>query len=190
LPSLSQIDEDEREIISSQIDNHINTPLTSSCGRLFDAVSALMNLCRTISFEGQAAIAFEMVASDSGHLSPYPFHIEKIGGLWQVMLKPLFHALLSDLSDGVSSASISRRFHETVAHVIGEMAALLSKETGVKKVVLSGGCFQNRLLMGLTLPLLRKQGLECFTHSQVPCNDGGISLGQAAVAHAATEGEG
>jgi hydrogenase maturation protein HypF len=106
------------------------------------------------------------------------------------MLKELFRALLSDLSGGASPALISRRFHETVADIIREMTAMLSKETGIKRVVLSGGCFQNRLLLELTLPLLRRHGLESFTHRQVPCNDGGISLGQAAIAHATMAGEG
>ncbi|MGA2106186.1 MAG: carbamoyltransferase HypF [Syntrophorhabdales bacterium] len=189
-PSLSQIDKDERQVITAQIEGRINTPLTSSCGRLFDAVSALLNVCRTISFEGQAAIALEMVAAEGKHLSPYPFGIKKVEGVWQVMLKELFQALLSDLSGGANPALISRRFHETVADIIREMTAMLSKETGIKRVVLSGGCFQNRLLLELTLPLLRRHGLESFTHRQVPCNDGGISLGQAAIAHATMAGEG
>ncbi len=188
--SLSQIEADERQAITAQIEGPINTPLTSSCGRLFDAVSALLGVCRTISFEGQAAIALEMIAAAGSHLSPYPFRIEKVEGVRQVMLKELIQALLSDLSDHIDPAIISRRFHETVAEMIGKMASMLSEESGIKKVVLSGGCFQNRLLLDLTLPILQERGLSSFTHCQVPCNDGGISLGQAAIAHATMTGEG
>jgi hydrogenase maturation protein HypF len=190
LPSLSGITDEERTIIASQIDNRINTPLTSSCGRLFDAVSALLGICTSTTFEGQAAIALEMTAAAGRRLSPYPFRIEMVNGVRQVMLKDLFQALLSDLSDGVDPAFISRRFHETMAEMIGEMVSLLSEETGIKKITLSGGCFQNRLLLDLTLPILRERGLDSFTHREVPCNDGGISLGQAAIAHATMTGEG
>jgi hydrogenase maturation protein HypF len=189
LPSLRGITDEERAIIVSQIDNRINTPSTSSCGRLFDAVSALLGICTSTTYEGQAAVALEMAAAEGRNLSPYPFRIDWVDGMGQVMIKDLFQALVSDLSDNVDPGVISRRFHETVAEIIGEMVTALSEETGIKKVVLSGGCFQNRLLMDLTLPILQERGLESFTHRQVPCNDGAISLGQAAIAHATLTGE-
>ena len=183
MPSLLQIPEEERAIIAAQVARRINTPLTSSCGRLFDAVAALLNLSRTITFEGQAAIALEMIAA-GGPADPYPFSIREEDGQRQVTLGSLFSALISDAMGGASLPEIATRFHHTVARMIGEVAALISQETGIREVVLSGGCFQNRLLTDLTAALLTASGLSCFTHRQVPCNDGGIALGQAAVAHA------
>jgi hydrogenase maturation protein HypF len=183
MPFLLQIPDEERSIIAAQVARRINTPLTSSCGRLFDAVAALLNLCRTITFEGQAAIALEMIAA-GGPGSPYPFSIREEDGRQQVKLGELFSALVSDAMSGVSLPEIATRFHHTVARMIRDVAALISGQTGIREVVLSGGCFQNRLLADLTVALLTASGLRCFTHRQVPCNDGGIALGQAAVAHA------
>ncbi len=182
LPSIAGINADERDIILSQMAKGINTPLTSSCGRLFDSVSALLGLRRTITFEGQAAIAIEMAAARSGSAVPYPFRLEKEDGVWQVKLKQLFYSLVEEITSGVPIPEISFRFHVTLADVIREVTTLVSRDTGITKVVLSGGCFQNRLLLSLTLPLMARTGLTCFMHRQVPCNDGGLALGQAAVA--------
>jgi hydrogenase maturation protein HypF len=184
LPSLSEIPAEEREIITAQIANRINTPLTSSCGRLFDAIAALLGICRTITFEGQAAIALEMVAAPAGPATPYPFSVDKAEGRFQVRLGELIGAIINDAVQGVGVPEIALRFHHTVAHVIRRVSLLLSEETGIKTVVLSGGCFQNRLLAELAVSLLTASGLRCVTHRQVPCNDGGIALGQAVVAHA------
>jgi hydrogenase maturation protein HypF len=184
LPSLSAIPAEEREIITAQIANRINTPLTSSCGRLFDAIAALLGICRTITFEGQAAIALEMVAAPNGPATPYPFSVDKAEGRFQVRLGELIGAIINDAVQGVGVPEIALRFHHTVAHVIRRVSLLLSEETGIKTVVLSGGCFQNRLLAELAVSLLTASGLRCVTHRQVPCNDGGIALGQAVVAHA------
>ena len=183
MPFLLQIPEEERAIIAAQVARRINTPLTSSCGRLFDAVAALLNLCGTITFEGQAAIALEMIAA-GGLGKPYPFSIREEDGRWKVKLGELFSALIPDAMSGVSLSEIATRFHHTVACMIRDVAAIISRQTGIREVVLSGGCFQNRLLTDLANALLTSSGLRCFTHRQVPCNDGGIALGQAAVAHA------
>jgi hydrogenase maturation protein HypF len=91
---------------------------------------------------------------------------------------------VDELHTGRSVGSISRRFHATVAAVIGSMVRRIAERTSVAEVVLSGGCFQNRLLLDLTLPLLKRGGLRTYVHRQVPCNDGGIALGQAVVANA------
>jgi hydrogenase maturation protein HypF len=167
------------------MEGRINTPLTSSCGRLFDAVSALLGICGTTTFEGQAAVALEMAAFDAADLPAYPFDINEIDGVRQVGLKRLFEALLDDIFGGVAVGLISRRFHATLAAMIGEMAELLSARTGIRSVALSGGCFQNRLLTGMSIDLLLKRGFTCLTHRRVPCNDGGVSLGQAAIGSAA-----
>jgi hydrogenase maturation protein HypF len=185
LPSLAAIPAEEREIIAAAIANRINTPLTSSCGRLFDAVAALLGLGRSITFEGQAAIALEMAAADGGSVAPYPFFIQKADGVSQVRLGALLRGVVTDAANGVGIPEIALRFHHTVAAVIRDVSLLLSRQTGIKTVVLSGGCFQNKLLTDLAAALLAASGLACVTHRQVPCNDGGIALGQAAVAHAA-----
>jgi hydrogenase maturation protein HypF len=183
LPSLLRIPEEEQAVIAAQVAQGINTPLTSSCGRLFDAVAALLDLCGTITFEGQAAIALEMIASQ-GPVDPYPFSIEEEGGKRVIKVGGLIAALASDAEDGKDVSHIAARFHHTMARIVGDVAAHISRQTGIKDVVLSGGCFQNRLLTDLTAAVLGASGLRCLTHRQVPCNDGGISLGQAAVASA------
>ena len=183
LPSLLRIPEEEQAVIAAQVAQGINTPLTSSCGRLFDAVAALLDLCETITFEGQAAIALEMIASQ-GPVDPYPFSIGEQDGKRVIKVGGLIAALASDAEDGKDVSHIAARFHHTVARMIGDAAAHISRQTGIRDVVLSGGCFQNRLLTDLTAAVLGASGLRCLTHRQVPCNDGGISLGQAAVASA------
>ena len=182
LPFLARISDEERAIITAQVAQRINTPLTSSCGRLFDAVAALLNLCGTITFEGQAAIALEMAAGAAPG-QPYPFSIREEHGRRQVKVGDLLSAIVSDAKSGVGVPEMAARFHHTMASMVRDVAILISQEKGIREVVLSGGCFQNRLLSDLTVALVTAADLRCFTHRQVPCNDGGISLGQAAVAH-------
>jgi hydrogenase maturation protein HypF len=179
---LNTIPEEELSIIRGQVDKGINTPLTSSCGRLFDAVSALLGIRGIITFEGQAAIDMEMASYGDRPWKSYPFGIENKEGLRLIRVKPLFEAILDDLKNGCTAAGIGLGFHHSVASMIRAVVVPLSEETGVRAVALSGGCFQNRLLLSLTVPLLSAAGLEVFTHQQAPCNDGGIALGQAAIA--------
>jgi hydrogenase maturation protein HypF len=183
LPSLSAIPAEERDIIVAAIANRINTPLTSSFGRLFDAIAALLGLQRTISFEGQAAIALEMAAVEGGSDAPYPFSLEKADGAYQVKLGAILGGAAADAAGGVGAPEIALRFHHTAAAIIRDVSLLLAEETGIRTVVLSGGCFQNKLLTDLAVALLEASGLSCATHRRVPCNDGGIALGQAAIAH-------
>lgn len=182
LPFAETLSPSEVIMIGRQLEQKVNTPLTSSCGRLFDAVSALLGICRTITFEGQAAIELEM-QSDSTNLSDvYPYYIERIDGIWQVFLKPMFEAIVAALTKGTPVPHIAGTFHTTVASMAVSMASLISQETGISEVVLSGGCFQNRLLLEKTMALLTKGGLRAVIHKETPCNDGGVSLGQAAIA--------
>ena len=104
-----------------------------------------------------------------------------------IRLRPLFDALLADLRDGVAVGEIAYRFHVTVAEMMQEMCERIAQETGLRTVALSGGCFQNRLLLALVVPRLQEAGLRVLLHRQVPCNDGGISLGQAVIAHCAAD---
>ncbi len=172
----------EYEIIKQQIQRKINTTLTSSAGRLFDAVSALLGITMEIDYEAQSAIELEMAASDNmPGTESYPFSITgkqvKI-----IKLAKLIKAIIADIRDGIPVPIISYKFHKTMAGIILRMCLILRKETGINQVALSGGVFQNRLLQNLTLEALSQAGFEVFTHHIVPCNDGGISLGQAVIA--------
>ena len=188
------VSEIEIGIIKRQIESGLNSPLTSSMGRLFDAVSALVNIRGEIDYEGQAAVELEMAAyachceehSDEAisiDKESYPYRIIVDEGMRIVQLRDLLSAIIENLERGVSSGRISVRFHNTIARMTDEMCRLIADETGINQVVLSGGVFQNRLLLRKTIKLLENSGFQVFTHRQVPCNDGGISLGQAVVAN-------
>jgi len=188
LSFLSRIDSLELGIIRKQIERRINLPLTSSCGRLFDAVSALVGVRDRIDYDAQAAIELEMVADES-ETGSYPFSIIEQDGINIVRLGELFSAIVIDLGKKVSPASISMKFHRTVAQMVTQMCQRLSRRTGINKVALSGGVFQNRLLLRLTTAALEDAGFGVLTHGKVPANDGGISLGQAVIANFIAEGK-
>jgi len=193
--SIGQVSEVEIEIIKRQIERRINSPLTSSMGRLFDAISALLGIRGEIDYEGQAAVELEMAAHSSaiarrvsgeaisGNNESYPYCIVEDEGMRIVRLRDLLSAVIEDMHQGVSKGRISIRFHNTVARMTNEMCHLIADETGISNVALSGGVFQNRLLLEKTVSLLESSGFQVFTHKQVPCNDGGISLGQAVIAN-------
>ena len=194
LASIGQVSKVEIEVIKRQIERRVNSPLTSSMGRLFDAISALLGIRGEIDYEGQAAVELEMAAHSSvvargldeaiaGNNERYPYRIVTAEGIRIVHLKDLLSAVIEDLSQGVSKGRISVRFHNTVAQIVNEMCHLIADESGVRQVALSGGVFQNRLLLRKTVSLLESSGFRVFTHRQVPCNDGGISLGQAVIAN-------
>jgi len=184
LPLLNQVDSFEIDLIKKQIERNINCPLTSSSGRLFDGVSALVGIRGRIDYEAQAAVELEMAAYDMiGEQQPYPYSIVEQNGVRIVKLRELFEAIVLDIEAGTPAGDISLRFHNTMAAIVTRMCRLLSDETGIKRVALSGGVFQNRLLLRLASRALERAGFEVLTHSMVPTNDGGISLGQAAIAN-------
>lgn len=186
IASVGQVTEVEVEVIKRQIERKINSPLSSSMGRLFDAISALLGIRSEIDYEGQAAVELEMAAyeEDYAHVQEsYPYRIVEDEGIRIVHLKDLLSAVIEDLHQGISKGRISVKFHNTVARMINEMCHLIADETGVSQVALSGGVFQNRLLLRKAVGLLEDSGFQVFTHRQVPCNDGGISLGQAVIAN-------
>jgi hydrogenase maturation protein HypF len=186
-PFLSTIDEREIDIIKKQVDGEINSPLTSSCGRLFDAVSALVGLNNQVDYEGQAAVDLEM-AADESETGSYPFSIIEREDADIVHFDEMFAAIVNDMDRSVPGASISARFHRTLARVITRMCSGLSKKTGLRQVALSGGVFQNRLLLRLATAALEREGFAVLTHKRVPANDGGVSLGQAVIANFAENG--
>jgi len=187
---LSHLNPIELNLIKQQIKRGINTPLTSSAGRLFDAVSALTGVRGEIDYEAQAAIELEMLAAneaDGFDSKPYPFFIVEHQGTRVVKLDKLFSAIVQEVENQVPVPIISLKFHNTVAQMIAEMCKLIAERTGITQVALSGGVFQNRLLLKLATAALQREDLNVITHHLVPCNDGGISLGQAAIAHFASE---
>ena len=163
----------------------VNVPLAASAGRLFDAVAAALSIRPdTISYEGQAAIELEAMAQTAAEEEgAYRFAIED-GAPALLDWAPLWRDLLHDLSSGVASSIIAKRFHNTVAEAVATLAQSLVEERGLSTVVLSGGVFQNRLLLTRVSRRLKAAGLSVLRPSRYPANDGGIALGQAAVAAA------
>jgi len=174
----------EIEVIKRQLKRKINSPLTSSAGRLFDAVSALAGVRGEIDYEAQAAIELEMLAPDkTDKAGSYPFSIEEEGEMRVVKLRELLLGVVEDIRNKVPVPEISLKFHYTMAEIVAGMCKLIAKESKIKRVGLSGGVFQNRLLSKLAVAALEREGFEVLTHRLVPANDGGISLGQAVVAN-------
>jgi hydrogenase maturation protein HypF len=161
----------------------INAPLTSSAGRLFDAAAAVLGVRDTINYEGQAAIELEQLA-DPAETGAYPARLEAGDGPFQVRGTDLINAVLEDLSAGVPREVIAARFHHGVAALIEDGCLRLRTAHGLGTVALSGGVFQNMLLLRATAARLEAHDFTVLVHSRVPCNDGGISLGQAVVAAA------
>jgi len=185
LSSIGRVTEIEMEVIRRQIERRINSPLTSSMGRLFDSISALLDIRGEIDYEGQAAVELEMAAYEEDYVhvqKDYPYRIVEDEGISIVRLRDLFSVVIEDLHKDISKGSISVKFHNSIARMTNEMCRLTADKTGITQVALSGGVFQNRLLLRKTINLLENSGFQVFTHRQVPCNDGGISLGQAVIA--------
>jgi hydrogenase maturation protein HypF len=173
---------EKTDIILSMIDKGINTFMTSSAGRLFDAVSSLLNIRDRVSFEGQAAMELEYLAGD-GELGHYPFDMDSSGEPVVINTLPVVEAVVSELAAGADPQLISTRFHQTLAVIIREVLINLKRRSGIGLVVLSGGVFQNSNLLERTVRILQKEKFEVYWHEKVPTNDGGLSLGQAVVAH-------
>lgn len=179
---LQQIPQKRVLTVLRMIEHQVNSPLTSSCGRLFDAVAALINLRCEVNFEAQAAIELEMCRDEAAAGQPYPFGLSEAGGLLQIDCRPLFRAIVEDLLRGATTGEISQRFHDGLVEALAAIARILRKRTTLNTVCLSGGSFQNAYLASHLEQQLQSEGFEVHTHSQVPAGDGGISLGQAVVA--------
>ena len=174
----------------------INSPLASSCGRLFDAVAAAIGICReSCSYEGQGAIALEALAeqailSNTEQIEPYPFTIEnrvEEGQLYLPYIEPclMWQALLKDLKCNTSQSIMAGKFHLGLAKAIASLVEHIchhNRDLEIQQVALTGGVFQNQILLNQLQVRLEAMNLDVLTHSQIPPNDGGISLGQAAIA--------
>jgi hydrogenase maturation protein HypF len=228
VPALPGIPEEEARIVRRLVEQGLNTPLTSAAGRLFDAVAALAGVRQHVSYEAQAAIELEMLATEwaegarPGDLPGYLFDLEEADDGLVVRLGALLAGLRADLSRGTDPGQVGWRFHRTLADLIVAVCRRLSTEStreevrsngfsrvldgrrvlddrratvtevatrdekpaaSIGTVVLTGGCFQNRLLLSLAVPALAAAGFRVLLHRQTPCNDGCVSLGQVALAH-------
>ena len=180
---LNGIGRDEIDLVSRQVETGLNSPLTSSMGRLFDAVSAMAGIRTTIDYEAQAAIEMEMQAYDAiDEKGLYPFSMTGNQNYSIILLHELVAGVADDILRGCRAATVSMRFHNTIAAMTQDACLKIKAQSGLGTVALSGGCFQNRLLLSKVMALLRQSGFKVLTHRNVPANDGGISLGQAAIA--------
>jgi hydrogenase maturation protein HypF len=184
LPPALEICAQDRSTLAAQLKHAINTPLTSSMGRLFDAASALLGVRQTATYEGQAAIELEALA-DPVARGCYDFDLVDD----QFDPAPVWAALLADWRAGLPLPVLSARFHNSVAQVSLALCRQIRVETGVDTAALSGGVWQNRFLLHRTVEILEQDGFTVFSHRRVPTNDGGIALGQLLVAAFRPDGE-
>lgn len=187
IPTLASFEDKEAELLLEMIKKGINSPVTSSAGRLFDAVSSILGIRQRAGFEGQGAMELEFRACHDFLPAPratagesYDFAVDdgNTNGPMVLDWRPVISAIIDDLNGGQDTGVISSRFHNTLSSMIVAVAGRVQ----VEKVVLSGGCFQNKYLLERTVMELEKEGFGVYTHQRVPTNDGGISLGQVAVA--------
>ncbi len=169
------VDKNELSTIITMLENNLNTPLTSSSGRLFDAVAALINVCKNASYHSEAPMQLESVASATSEC--YNVTISDT-----VCFKESFKEIIDDIEHNVPAGIISGKFHNTIIDVIITISEQIRSEFGINTVVLSGGTFQNRILLEKSERLLEAKGFRCLSQSAVPSNDGGIALGQLAIA--------
>ncbi len=195
IPFVRRLDRPRTENLLRLVERGVNSPLTSSTGRLFDAVAALAGVREQVNYEAQAAIELEAAIEErraerrsasftarSGEDDAYSFAIREATGGWIIDTRPMFPALAQDLREGVPTGVVSYRFHLGFVDVLARTADLARGRTGLDRVCLSGGSFQNCFLSEHLQKRLEADGFQVFTHAEVPCGDGGISLGQAVVA--------
>lgn len=201
-PHFSGVSDEQLRLVRHMLEKGFRAPWTSSTGRLFDAVAAIVGLRERVAHEGQAAMELEWLATGVEEDGAYPFEIERMAPRadscpvppvgWTpsaevdvVDTRPILRAVVRDAERGVDPGVIARRFHRTMAEVVGGVCARLRAATGIATVTLSGGVFQNALLLGEASERLTADGFRVYQHRAVPANDGGLSLGQLAVAAAA-----
>ncbi len=177
LKSVMTFTASERKLLQRMLERRINSPMTSSMGRLFDVVAALTGLHQFTSFEGQAAMALEFAINRESADRHYAFNLEtdKTSGLTIIDWQPMIVALMKDIKNGVATSLVAASFHNSLVKMILSIA----RQTGETNIVLTGGCFQNRYLTEQTIQGLRAAKLAPFWHQHVPPNDGGLALGQA-----------
>jgi len=191
IPFVQQLDYSTWRVLAQMIAQQINCPPTSSLGRLFDAVAALIGLRNTVLYEGQAAIELEMLARQQAgciYQEPsdlYPFKLRKKDEMPAILdVAPMFRAIVHDIQQGVSTVRIAHRFHHSISELLATTCFNAREQTGLHVVALSGGVFQNQLLLEQLVQRLEDMAFQVFINRRVPPNDGGISFGQIAIAAA------
>ncbi|HET8996040.1 MAG TPA: carbamoyltransferase HypF, partial [Acetobacteraceae bacterium] len=186
LPFAERLGNGRAMLLQRMCEAGINAPITTSMGRLFDGVAALLGLCPVIEYEAQAAIELEgLLQRDLHPAEPLPFVVSEQDGVLEIDHRPLVRAVADAIGHGgIDGAAVSRRFHSSVVAMIVAMSARLAATAGTRSVVLSGGVFMNEFVLANVIVGLREAGLEPHWHGKVPPNDGGISLGQVLVADA------
>jgi hydrogenase maturation protein HypF len=182
LPVLKQNDLQKLKVMVEMIQKGINCPPTSSLGRLFDGVAAIIGIRNQVNFEGQAAMELEMLAADD---IDSIYDVEWLMGKEDhisILPAPIIRGIVEDVQTGMSIAEIGIKFHKTLIALFSEICLGLRRDTDLNRVVLSGGCFQNSILLTGMIHALASRNFEVFAHRRVPTNDGGIALGQAIVA--------
>jgi hydrogenase maturation protein HypF len=170
-------------LVETMLSRGLNTIPASSCGRLFDAVASIIGVRHETTFEAQAAIDLEMLAAEWGdEVDAYPFVIASADPL-QIDVRPMIGEIVEDALRGTPRGRIASRFHTTIAELTDDVCRRIRERDGIDRICLSGGTFQNFVLLERTTRALRRSGFELFLHSRVPPNDGGISLGQAVIAN-------
>jgi hydrogenase maturation protein HypF len=186
LPCVEALSLEEKAALRSQLERRVNTQLTSSAGRLFDAVAALVGVRQQINYEAQAAIELENLV-DPEEQKAYHFELVNVSthNLDQIITVrpgPVLVEAVSDYLGGVSPSRIAARFHNGVALIVEQVSSAIRCQFGISDLALSGGVWQNITLLQKTISLLEAAGFRVYTHQQVPTNDGGVSLGQAVIA--------
>lgn len=190
--SLVPISPAKREIIKEMLEKGFNSPLTSSCGRLFDAVASILGLCLSAGYEGQAAMELETLATQAAtknwlsdlDSATQPNHSSRLlekDGLWQIVTTDLVRIIHDDCNQGQDKRIIALHFHFELIGSILSLTQKLSEQTGIRDIVLSGGCLQNKLLLEGLFHVLSLQGYNVYTGRNAPINDGGVSIGQAII---------
>jgi len=181
LPLFGDVPAAELDLVRQQVEKRVNCVDTSSAGRLFDAASAILGVCREVTYDAQAAIELESLV-DAGTTRAYPHETRVEGGRLVVDAAPAVRALAEDALAGAAVAECAAAFHNTVVSFCAEAAAAIARPRGIGSVALAGGVFQNRFLLRSLVRALESDGFRVLLNKQVPANDGGVSLGQAAVA--------
>jgi hydrogenase maturation protein HypF len=179
LPFLKTISKQEIKIVQQQVDKKLNAPLTSSMGRLFDAVASLSGVRSDVTYEAQAAIEMEVLSKPFiASAEAYPYEIGET-----IKVKDLFNAVVHDIRANESAGMIGARFHKTIASIAVDICKQAREKRKLNEVALSGGVWQNQILLDLVRDGLENSGFTVYFHKQVPTNDGGLALGQAVIAN-------
>lgn len=187
IPFLKEVSNSKLDFMIQIVKKKVNTPLTSSCGRLFDAIASLCSIRHEITFESQAAMELQANSYPPENSARYDFAVKRISDeqgekCFIIDPLPLIRELVNDIHNNISKNSIGAKFHQTVIEMFICVAEKIHRNTGIKRVVLSGGVFNNHFLLNGMSHELEKRGFKVFSHSRVPSGDGGIALGQVVIA--------